>query len=79
MIFLDSRVRGNDKKGSFLTFYEFVNFRILNLYSLNYFYLINPSHLIKVVLNCHDVTHHLPFRSGISDISHILRVKLASG
>ena len=23
--FLDSRVRGNDEKGSFLTFYEFVN------------------------------------------------------
>jgi len=25
LIFLDSRVRGNDKKGSFLTFYEFIN------------------------------------------------------
>jgi len=24
LIFLDSRVRGNDEKGSFLTFYEFV-------------------------------------------------------
>ncbi len=27
--FLDSRFRGNDKKGCFLTFYEFVKFRSL--------------------------------------------------
>jgi len=27
LIFLDSRFRGNDEKGCFLTFYEFVKFR----------------------------------------------------
>ena len=28
LIFLDSRVRGNDENGSFLTFYEFVKLEI---------------------------------------------------
>jgi len=28
LIFLDSRVRGNDENGSFLTFYEFVNIEL---------------------------------------------------
>jgi len=28
LIFLDSRVRGNDEKGSFLTFYEFVKIEV---------------------------------------------------
>ena len=28
LISLDSRVRGNDENGSFLTFYEFVKFQV---------------------------------------------------